>query len=266
MKIFRAISLLCFVSIVCNIGVADGSGLERMEEVEINRNRIQQFLYSVSENKTEIEPGNKSDASKVIGKAKEIVDTTELENDYKDATEHEKKYALASGASMAAMGLGGMELGKGIAEKQADKDAEADMRKYISSFRCTVGDKPVAGMSTNNEVPGANQLIELYQKYADLADSIKQRKEALGMKPGIESQVAMSKAGLYDNVGQGIINGTYPSLYRAAKGNQADIEGLQEKKDATERRQSVGGTLTAGGAALGVVTNVKARKEKASKE
>ena len=171
---------------------------------------------------------------------------------------HENENSLASrmlgGASMAAMGIGGMELARGIAGQNADADAERDMTAYLATFKCEYGPNHADGNTTGNEIPGANQLFTLYQEYAALASSVKATKEALNMTPGIESQVILDKAniGLYDDVSTGKTNGTYASLYRAKMGSDVDQEKLQEMSDASKNR-IVGGAVTAStGAAAGI--------------
>ena len=84
---------------------------------------------------------------------------------------------------MAATGIGGMELARGLSEQKADKAAEADMTAYLSTFQCKVGDKRYAGGDSQIEIPGGNELINLYQEYVNLAKDLKERKAALGKKP-----------------------------------------------------------------------------------
>ena len=170
-----------------------------------------------------------------------------------------------SGLTMAATGIGGMELARGLAEKDADKDAAADMAAYMATFQCKIGDggNKINGGDTDIATPGANQLIDLYQSYVDLAASLKQRKADLGIRAGIESDVVLDKSvvGLYDDTGTGVNNGTYASLYRAAMGNQTDIDKLNAQSDATTRRVGIGGASAGVGAIGGAVGNVLINKD-----
>ena len=183
---------------------------------------------------------------------------------------HEKETSLANrllgGASMAATGIGGMQLAQGLAERSADAAAEQDMQAYLSTFTCKIGDaggKLYKGGEMGIEVSGGNKLASLYQQYVDLAADLKERKAALGMAPGIESAVVMDKAnmGLYDDTGRGIENGTYASLYRASKGNENDAKKLAEQKDTSANRVK-GGAIAAGvGAVGGAIGNAVVNSE-----
>lgn len=180
-------------------------------------------------------------------------DMDALEQNADQAHENENSLAnrMLGGASMAAMGIGGMELAQGLAQQRADAKADADMTAYLATFRCEYGPNHADGNTTGNEVPGANQLFDLYQEYAALASSVKATKEALNMTPGIESQVILDKAniGLYDDVSTGKTNGTYASLYRAKMGGDVDQAKLQEMSD-TSKNRVVGGAVAAGAGAI----------------
>lgn len=196
------------------------------------------------------------------------VDAAELEKQmqdaesaYDDALSRETSTAnrALSGLTMAATGIGGMELARGLAEKDADKDAASDMAAYMATFQCKIGDngKKIDGGDTDIATPGANQLIDLYQSYVDLAASLKQRKADLGIRAGIESDVVLDKSvvGLYDDKGNGVQNGTYASLYRATMGNQTDIDKLDAQSDASTRRAQIGGASAGVGAIGGAIGN-----------
>jgi hypothetical protein len=126
------------------------------------------------------------------------------------------------------------------------------MQAYLATFQCTAGGKTYSGGTSGIELAGANQLTGLYQQYVDLAADLKERKAALGIKAGIESEVILDKAntGLYDDVGKGIENGTYASLYRASKGNEKDVNKLAEQKNTSATRVK-GGAIAAGAGAVG---------------
>ncbi|MBP9999787.1 MAG: hypothetical protein KBT14_03810, partial [Proteobacteria bacterium] len=174
------------------------------------------------------------------------------------------------GLTMAATGIGGMELAQGLSEQKADKDAEADMSRYIETFQCKIGEQgaKINGGDTNISTPGANQLINLYQEYVNLAADLRERKQALGMRAGIEAEVILDKAstGLYDDKGTGIENGTYASLYRASQGNQQDADKLSDLKD-TSKKRVIGGAVAAGvGVIGGIVGNLVINKDKIKNE
>jgi hypothetical protein len=180
-----------------------------------------------------------------------------LEEEYKRAKERETSLEnrMLGAATMAATGIGGMQLAQGLAEQNADAAAARDMAAYMATFQCRIGDKggkSYPGGTSNIETPGANQLINTYQEYVALAKDLSERKSALGMKPGIEAEVILDKSatGLYDDVGHGVMGGTYASLYRAAMGSETDKQKLDSDKEASSNRVK-GGAIAAGGGAVG---------------
>lgn len=181
---------------------------------------------------------------------------------YEDAKTNEQSTAnrTLTAVTTAATGIGGMELAQGLSEQKADKDAEQDMAAYLATFRCEYGNgKSVKGGTTEIELPGGNdsEMMKLRNEYFALAASLKERKEALGMKPGIESEVILDKAqmGLYDDENVGITDGAYASLYRAAMGNEKDQAKLQEMKDTSKKRVVDGAIAVGAGVAVGIVGN-----------
>lgn len=175
-----------------------------------------------------------------------------LEDAYQQAKERETSLAnrTLTAMTMATTGIGGMQLAQGLAEQKADKDAEMAMDAYMATFRCEYGGgKSFKGGATQIELPGGNnsEMMKLRQSYLKLAADLKERKNILGLKAGIESLVVLDKVqtGLYDDEGVGVTSGAYGSLYRAKMGNEAD----QEKLD--EAEQVSAGRVKGGGAALG---------------
>lgn len=175
-----------------------------------------------------------------------------LEDAYQQAKERETSLAnrTLTAMTMAATGIGGMQLAQGLAEQKADKDAEMAMDAYMATFRCEYGGgKSFKGGATQIELPGGNdsEMMKMRQSYFKLAADLKERKNILGLKAGIESLVVLDKVqtGLYDDEGVGVTSGAYGSLYRAKMGNEAD----QAKLD--EAGQVSAGRVKGGGAALG---------------
>ena len=182
---------------------------------------------------------------------------------YDAAKENEQSLANRSlGAlSTAATGLGMKEAFQGYAEKKADAAAADDMAAYIETMRCTYGDgKSVKAGNTPIELPGGNDesMMSLRSEYLALAASLKERKESLDMKAGIESEVILDKAtmGLYDQENTGITGGAYSSLYRAnmlsSEKDQSKIDADAEKSD---KRLKYGATAAAVGIVGGIVAN-----------
>ena len=142
-----------------------------------------------------------------------------------------------------------MQLASAMAEKNADADAETAMRAYLSTFHCNYGGGiNIAGGETDVELPGGNELIGLYSEYVNLANDLKTRKTALGMRPGIESEPILDSAtsGLYDDISIGKTSGAYTSLARALMNPDGPdaIAWAQQKSDTAQKLKT--GALTAG--------------------
>ena len=184
---------------------------------------------------------------------------SEKQDAYDEAKAKEQSTAnkMLGGLTTAATGLGAMELMQGLSEQKADDEAAEDMAAYLATFRCTyAGGKSVKGGTEPIELPGGNDktLMQLRNEYVTLAASLKERKESLGMKPGIESEEILDKAemGLYDDENVGITKGHYASLYRAQTGNAEDQAKIDAEKSKSEKRVK-GGAIAAG---IGVVGGI----------
>lgn len=195
----------------------------------------------------------------------------ELKENAKAAKDKEQSTAnkLIGAAGIGATGTGGMMLASGLAEQNADADAETTMRAYLETFYCKVGDsKNIKGGTYGAIVPGGNELIDLYSEYVNLANNLKTRKTALDMLPGIESETILDSAtsGLYDDVSVGKTGGAYASLARALQnpnGNDAKMWAEQKQKSADSVKT---GAITAGIGAAGslianLAVNAKSHKE-----
>lgn len=177
---------------------------------------------------------------------------------------HEKEQSTANkllgGASIGAMGIGGMQTASAIAEKRADEEAERDMAAYIATFRCDFGQgRNIQGGETEIALPGASELSPLYTEFMELAADLKIRKEALGLRAGIESEVIIDSAttGLYDDVSLGKTDGAYTSLYRAlTDADSADAAEWAEQKSDTASQLKTGATLLGVGAVASVAGNL----------
>ena len=177
---------------------------------------------------------------------------------------HEKEQSTANkllgGASIGAMGIGGMQTTSAIAEKRADEEAERDMAAYIATFRCDFGQgRNIQGGETEIALPGASELSPLYTEFMELAADLKIRKEALGLRAGIESEVIIDSAttGLYDDVSLGKTDGAYTSLYRAlTDSDSADAAEWAEQKSDTASQLKTGATLLGVGAVASVAGNL----------
>ena len=108
------------------------------------------------------------------------------------------------------------------------------------------------------ELPGGNDqnMMNLRAQYFALANDLKERKAALGMEPGIESEVILDKSqmGLYDDENIGITGGAYESLYRAKMLNsETDQTKIDEMADASKKRVKGGAIAAGAGAVVGVL-------------
>lgn len=186
-----------------------------------------------------------------------------LEEAYEQAKKREKSLGnrTLTAATMAATGIGGMQLAQGLAEQKADKDAEMAMDAYMATFRCEYGGgKSFKGGATQIELPGGNnsEMMKMRQTYFKLATDLKERKNILGLKAGIESLVVLDKVqtGLYDDEGVGVTSGAYGSLYRAKMGSEADQAKLDNASQASNKRVEGGGAALGSGVVGGVSGNL----------
>ena len=194
-----------------------------------------------------------------------INNTSELSDKkqaYIDAKKKEQSLAnrTLTAATVAATGLGMMEMMMGKAEQRADAATEQDMAAYMATMRCTyAGGKSVKAGPEEVELPGGNdaKLMKYRSEYMSLAKDLKERKEVLGMQPGIESEEILDKAemGLYDDENKGIEGGAYESLYRAKQGSEEDQKKIDADKEKSAKSVKYGAIAAAGGAVLGVVGN-----------
>jgi hypothetical protein len=225
---------------------------EKKAEREDKRNERKEQR---AEKKAERAEAKQSEETKI--ETKEI---KELQSEYEDAkaTEQSKANRTLTAASTAATGIGGMELAQGLSEQNADKAAEADMNAYISTFRCKyAGGTSVKASMEEIELPGGNDanMMKYRAEYFALAADLKERKNALGLTPGIESIEVLDKSqmGLYDDEFTGITAGNYASLYRAKMlGSETDQALIDEAKK-TSKNRVIGGAVAAGAGIIGGV-------------
>jgi hypothetical protein len=165
------------------------------------------------------------------------------------AKEQSTANKLLGAAAIGTTGIGAMQTASAMAEQNADSDAERTMRAYLATFHCDYGaGKSIQGGQSNIDLPGGNELIGLYSEYVNLANDLKVHKNALNIRPGIESEPILDAAtsGLYDDVAIGKTSGAYTSLARALMDpNGADAAAwAQQKSDTADRKKA--GMITAG--------------------
>ncbi len=195
----------------------------------------------------------------------------ELQENYQAQKENEQslKNRILGATGIGMTGIGGMQVASALAEQGADADAEIDMTAYLATFRCDYGaGKQFKGGEMGISLPGASELVPLYAEYVALANDLKTRKNALGMRAGIESQTILDSAttGLYDDVSTGITSGTYASLSRAI----SDPEGMDAQLWAALKQQTADklktGAIIAGIGAVGSLIGNIALNHNAPKE
>ena len=186
----------------------------------------------------------------------------EKKSAWDDAKENEQSVAnrTLTAATTAATGIGAMQLAQGLTEQKADAAADRDMTAYMATMRCSYADgKSVKAGAEEIELPGGNDanIMQYRNEYFALASSLKERKESLGMKPGIESEAILDKAdmGLYDDENVGISGGNYASLYRAKTGSEADQALITSEQEKSANRVKYGGIALGAGVAVGIIGN-----------
>lgn len=186
---------------------------------------------------------------------------SELEQKYNTAKSREQSTAnkLLGALSIGATGIGGMQLAAGMAEQNADQNAESDMKAYLATFSCSYGNGRMGYGKTDIELPGANDMRPMVTEYKQLAADLKQRKDALGLAAGIESEIILDSAnsGLYDNMAIGKTGGAYTSLSQAMTDkNGANANKWTEQKSAAQSKTKTGAVIGGVGAVGGAVGNV----------
>jgi hypothetical protein len=198
---------------------------------------------------TEDKKSPKNDKSKSSEKGKK--ETKEKSKAPKKEYSTKEKAVMAG--SMAAAGIGGMQLAQGLSEMKADKEAAADMENHLKTITCGIGGAKNVKYAESGTAPEqTRQFVDERLKYIALAQKIKHAKEMLGMAPGIESEIIVDTANLY-------------------QGRGTDKDGIAHHFDtATERLESksgqkraiIGGVAAAAGIVGGIVGNAIINKPK----
>ena len=222
-----------FYDLLVELGWDDSSDSKRAEIFD----RVQQNMGKLDEN---------SDA---------------IQQNYQDVKDNEQSLAnrTLTAASTATTGLGLMAAASAKAEQKADEAAEQDMAAYLATFKCEYG-RGQSVPSTGEEVtlPGGNELVEYYQEYKSLADSLKNTKKALGLRAGIESEVVYDKAesNLYKYSSKGKTSGAYTSLSRALTDAEGeDAAAWNAQKEATAKKLKTGAIAAGAGVIGGIAGN-----------
>lgn len=285
MNIFRVFMLNVALCVSCG-ALADAGGVEEIladaldkaypesavvfkevDQMDALLNKLN-WNSSTDENKKNLH----TQLSEIVKEIKELQQMTmeellqkkvdDAKEAYEEARENERSTAnkLLGGASMAAMGIGGMELASALSEKKSMEDAEMQMKAYLATFACDWADgKRVAGGEMAIELPGGNELLSLVGEYKTLAADLKARKEALGLKPGVESEEILDSAtaNLYDDVATGKTDGAFTSLSRALSDeNSEDAAEWAADKEAINQKVKTATTVLAVAAATSIAANL----------
>lgn len=160
-----------------------------------------------------------------------------------------------SSVSTAAIGIGSMQLAQGLAEKKADKEAIRDMQDYLSKLYCSYSNKRANYGDVNITLDAEHRLDLLREEYFNKAAELKNTKEQLGLKAGIESEVILDEktTGLYEYQDLGRASSAFGRLSEALLDeNSRDAQMLAEQQ-ATSQKRVTGGAIALG---AGVVTSI----------
>jgi len=184
----------------------------------------------LAENKTK-----KAEAKQRVKEAQEKPDSAK---NREQSTENK----MLGGMTMAATGLGGMQLGQGLAEKLADDEASAEMKAYLGTIKCGIAGGPRnVGYNAGGETPMESvEMANTRLAYMRIARDMKNAKEALGMAPGIESEAIIDTSSLYEGGAD------------AAGANRFDT--VADRVEASKKMEigSAAFRATAGGAVAGI--------------
>jgi len=257
--------LACFTPCFIYAAEEDGASEQTLETVQRPvdeeaidiSNMINQLSWCPSENQDKAElcelieqlESLESESQENINKLRE---NAQAMKDKEQSLENR----ILGATGMATVGIGGMMAASAYAEQQADQDAEQAMRAYLATFTCNYGDqKNIRGGEKNIELPGANELVNLHTEYKALVASLKERKLALDLSPGIESETILDKAdtNLYDDIGTSITSGAFTSVSRAILNpNGTDAAQLAQQSEKSAQNLKTG-LITAGAGAVATI-------------
>lgn len=209
-----------------------------------------------------VAPDKKSCITAVLSREDSEKQIAELQENADAMREKEQSLAnrLLGAAGMGATGAGLMMTASALAQQNAANSATRDMTAYLATFRCDFGQgRNINGGETNISLPGGNQLLPLYTEYITLAADLKTRKDALGLSPGIESEVIMDSAtsGLYDDVSSGRADGAFVSLAAALSDpTGAAAAAWAEQQNATAQQLQTGLITAGAGTVAGIIGNL----------
>lgn len=209
----------------------------------------------------------------------QVPNTEKYRQDAEDAYRNEYDNAQ-SWANKGVTGLSTLMTGEGAkmaaqawAEQIADRDAETEMRDYIAGMRCEYGNGNTVKLGDETDLPGGNELGKNKTEFKTLLSNLRRTKTALGLRPGIESEILYNpdeeaevlydraETGLYQYRVAEIATGDNVSLARALMNPDGDdATKWNEQKAETSKNLTTGTLLTAGGLAVGIGGNYLANR------
>jgi len=208
--------------------------------------------------------------AKILSQEDSLAQISELQANADAMRDKEQSTAnkILGAAGIGATGIGLMQTASALAQQNASNDATRDMTAYLATFRCDYGSgRNISGGETGITLPGGNQLLPLYTEYITLASDLKTRKEALGLSPGIESEIIQDSAtsGLYDNVSLGRGDGVYVSLAAALSDPTGPAAAAWAAQQSATSEQLQTGLITAGvGTLASIIGNIAINENKKS--
>ena len=215
-------------------------------------------------------PDKKSCITPILSQEDSLAQISELQANADAMRDKEQSTAnkILGAAGIGATGIGLMQTASALAQQNASNDATRDMTAYLATFRCDYGSgRNISGGETGITLPGGNQLLPLYTEYITLASDLKTRKEALGLSPGIESEIIQDSAtsGLYDNVSLGRGDGMYVSLAAALSDPTGPAAAAWAAQQSATSEQLQTGLITAGvGTLASIIGNIAINENKKS--
>ncbi len=245
--------------------IAAISESEKTTDIDNDENTLMEIDKNLHQKVMNVDKMSDKDFLKLLSAG---VDYKVLKDSYQRAKQREQSPVsrLTAGLAIGAAGIGGMQILSGLAEQDADADAERNMRAYLATFTCDYGrGRNIRGGETGIELPGANDLMPMVTEYRALASDIAQRKVALNMTPGIESEIIFDKSdvAINDNESIGRQPGAFTSLSRALMDKDSvDAKAYEKQKSDTKQKIKTGAIVGGAGALIGIGGNIAGQIQK----
>ncbi len=168
---------------------------------------------------------------------------------------------IVDGIAMGAIGIGASQAFSGYAEQMANDEAEKNIQELLNSVRCTHSKNKSIKLSENATTTLTADMLDMKSEYVTLAASLKERKESLGLEPGIESEelINIYEANLYSNapILTEMRNGTYTSISNALRDYSGDdANAWTTEKDDAKKQFQTGVAIAGAGAFVGFIGDV----------